>query len=301
MASIVILGHGGFDQASTQYAGEVLIPPATTLRFFSDAGQPLALPAMASASGELISDYSRVVDVWSHFKEDEQPIPAGWVTYNYQLHPDDTQDEYDIAESLNWGATVLHVAPGGAPQLLCTGTADTCPTPALRVQQAEFEKGNGAAVPDDRWSHHCTGILGQNAGNDIIWMACSGFMRPTPELSGFETSQSMGPGTAQALWSPTDADWDAVNEINKQTIKDADDGDTLQVYAGGLLLLVGPNHGAREVDYVRRQTDLEYGDLTVVKGGTFSTGKLKISGITAKQSVVEAALEQISDKKVSFE
>ena len=45
MASIVILGHGGFNQAGTQYPPEVLVPPETTLRCFSDAGQPLSLPS----------------------------------------------------------------------------------------------------------------------------------------------------------------------------------------------------------------------------------------------------------------
>jgi hypothetical protein len=303
MASIVILGHGGFDQASTEYPPVVLVPPATTLRFFSDAGQPLAIPAKASTSdpSKGISDYDAVVNVWEHFKEGEAPIPAGWVTYNYELAPDDTEEEYNLGRSLDWGATVVSVAPGGANMRLCNGTADTCPTPALRVQQQEFEKGTGQAVDAERWNHHCTGVLGQQAGNDIIWMACSGFMRATPELSAFETGASFGPGTQQAIWSPDDAAWGQVNEINRQTIKDAEDGDTLPLYVGGVLALVGSGHPAQVVDYVRRQTDLEYGDLTVTKGGTFGSGKLTITGVMGKQSIVEAALEEISDKKVKFE
>ena len=88
MAQIVFLGHGGFDPDSGTYPGEVLIPPDTTLRFFSDAGQALVLPATGGNS-----DYNKVVNVWEHFHEDEQPIPARWVTYNYGLSPEDTEEE----------------------------------------------------------------------------------------------------------------------------------------------------------------------------------------------------------------
>lgn len=295
MASIVILGHGGFDQVAAGFPGEVLVPPDTTLRFFSDAGQPLLLPAKDGRS-----DYDKVVNVWDHYREQDKPLPARWVTYNFELAPDDTQEEYDLGQSLDWGATVVAVPPGGGDLRLCTGTADTCPTPALNVQQQQFEAGTGEAVPEDRWNHHCTGILGQYAGNDIIWMACTGFIRATPQLGSFETSPSYGPASSRADWTPTDADWDSINAKNQQTIKDADDGATLPVYAGGLLLVVGDAHDRWVVDYVRRQQDLEYGDLTVTKGGTFSSGRFEITGISAKQSVVEAALQQVSDKKIVF-
>jgi hypothetical protein len=51
---------------------------------------------------------------------------------------------------------------------------------------------------------------------------------------------------------------------------------------------------------VRRQGDQESGQVKITKGGAFSKGALAVSGISAKRSLVEQALEAISDKKVSF-
>jgi hypothetical protein len=144
MGTYVFLGHGGFDPASDVGPPEVLVPPGTTLRFFSDAGQALVLPA-----DDGNTDYTKVVDVWAHFQEDQAPIPERWVTYNYRLSPEDTQEERDLALSLDWGATVITLPEGADKFYLCTGDEDTCPTPALNVQQQDFEKsgerGRGSA------------------------------------------------------------------------------------------------------------------------------------------------------------
>lgn len=298
MASIVFLGHGGFDQNSGSYPGEVLVPPGTTLRYFSDAGQPLVLPAV---SGE--SDYNTVVNVWEHFHEDESPIPERWVTYNYGLWPEDTEAERTLALSLDWGATVETLPAGSSPWFLCQGDETTCPTPALNVQQREYEQtGEGDPVEDDRWNHHCDGILGTHAGNDLVWIACTSFMRATPELPPTMTAGYSGPGASDVSdWVPDDEAWQVILDKNRDNIKAVDDDADIAVVAGGVLVLIGGGHSRRAGDYVARQADVEEGNINVEKGGTFSKGKLTVTGISAKQDAVRQTIEQFSDKKVVFE
>ncbi len=297
MGSFVFLGHGGFNPASGTYPGEVLVPTRTTLRFFSDAGQALVLPAAAGAS-----DYNKVVNVWEHFHEDEAPIPERWVTYNYGLYPEDTEEERQLALSLNWGASVVTLPAGSAPQFLCQGTADSCPTPALNVQQRTFEEtGEGEAVPDDRWNHTCDGILGQYAGNDLVWIACTSFMVRTPELPPTMTADYSGPGASDVSnWVPDDAAWDEINRLNQQNVKATEDGGRVAVVAGGLLVLIGDGHSRRAGDYVNRQGDKEEGILQVEKGGTLSRGSIEVTGITRKQEEVRTTIGQFSDKRVRF-
>ncbi len=304
MATIVFLGHGGFDPAGGKYPPEVLVPPGTTLRFFSDAGQPLVLPAYKADTGEVISDYNKVVNVWDHFKEDESPIPARWVTYNYRLSPEDTDEERDLANKLEWGAQIVTLPEGSDKFYLCTGTPETCPTPALNVQQRAYDNdGTGSPVPAERWEHDCTGILGTHAGNDLIWCACTSIRLDDDtrrELPLTMTSGSAGPGYDVSDWYPTDADWAAIVALNQQNVKDTDDGDVVPISAGGVLVLIGRGHMTKAVEYVTRQADLEEGQITVTKGGTFSKGSLEITGISAKQSEVQMTIEEFSDKEVVF-
>lgn len=296
MSSFVFLGHGGFDPESGSYPGEILVPTGTTLRFFSDAGQALVLPASDGAS-----DYNKVVNVWEHFHEEESPIPERWVTYNYGLYPEDTEEERTLAMSLDWGATVVTLPAGSSPQYLCMGTADTCPTPALNVQQRAFESGEGEEVPAERWNHNCAGILGQYAGNDLVWIACTSFMVSTPELPPTMTADYSGPGAADVSdWVPDDAAWDEINQLNQRNVKTTDDGDQVAIVAGGLLVLIGDGHSRRAGDYVNRQGDKEEGILEVAKGGTFSRGSIEVSGISAKQDLVRTTIGEFSDKKVTF-
>jgi hypothetical protein len=304
MGTIIVLGHGYFDPAGGGYPPEVLIPPDTSLRFFSDAGQPLVLPAYRNDAGEVISDYNKVVNVWEHFKEDESPIPPRWVTYNFRLSPEDSDEDRELAGKLPWGADVVTLPEGADKFYLCTGTPDTCPTPALNVQQQDYEqRGVGSPVPDDRWHHHCKGILATHAGNDLIWCACTSIRldaETRAELPLTMTSGSAGPGMDVAGWYPTDADWSSIIERNRQNVKDTPDGEVVPVSAGGVLVLIGRDHAVRPVEYVRRQGDLEEGQITVNKGGFADKGTLEISGISAKQSEVQMTIEQFSDKEIVF-
>ena len=51
MTTYVILGHGGFNPEAEQYPPEILVPRDTTMKFWSDAGQVLMLPATTLEGG----------------------------------------------------------------------------------------------------------------------------------------------------------------------------------------------------------------------------------------------------------
>jgi hypothetical protein len=101
-------------------------------------------------------------------------------------------------------------------------------------------------------------------------------------------------------WQPDDAALERITTKNGENVKAAGDGSSISVWSGGLLTLIGDGHLGEAQVYVRRQGDQESGQVKITKGGAFSKGALAVSGISAKRSLVEQALEAISDKKVSF-
>ncbi len=341
MGRVVFLGHGGFDPTSGSDVAVVLVPPGTSLKFFSDAGQALTLPTDDGGG----SDYTKVVKVWDHFKEAEAPIAEKGVTYNFRLSPETKEEERELALSLDWGAEVITLPQGSDKFYLCTGTVATCPTPKLNVaadrhnelvakgdpavqafkkwldgagsfpaEIAEFESRLADipaeyfqyvadGVPDERWNHHCEGILGKHAGNELNWVACTSFVRATPgrdQLPTLVTSDSPGPAARGLDWQPTPATFKAVREANSQKVKSTADGGTLPIVAGGTVVLIGGSHEGGPAEWVRNQPDIEEGMLTVTKGGAFSAGKLEVTGISAKQALVTSEIGEFSDKKVTF-
>ena len=137
MARLVVLGHGGFSRGSF----ETLVPPNTTLKFFSDAGSNLELPAN-KVGDDLVFDYAKVADVLSHYKETESPLQAGAVVYNMLLQKVDPAEQ-KIAEDLDkagkWGGEML-LNPTGANWNLCNGDEKTCPTPKLNVARSRHDE-----------------------------------------------------------------------------------------------------------------------------------------------------------------
>jgi hypothetical protein len=339
MSRIVFLGHGGFDPTSGSDTAVVLVPPGTSLKFFSDAGQVLELPAK---DGD--TDYNKVVKVWDHFKEAEAPIAEKGVTYNFSLLPEDSQDERDLALSLDWGAQVITLPDGAANFYMCTGTPETCPTPKLNVVAARHDElvARGAAavkafkewlanatlgdvpaeitdfmprlvdvpveqyeyvadgVPEGRWKHHCGGILDKHAGNELYWVACTSFTVAAPELSVLDTGAALGPGVSAVGWSPDASAFQVIRDKNAENVKGTDAGGTVSVVAGGNVVLIGEDHAAFPADYVRLQADIQEGQITVTKGGAFSKGGLEVKGITTKQALVKSEIGEFSDKKVTF-
>src|ERR1700722_2392191 len=105
MTKYILVGHGGFDQTSGSDVSQVLVPPATKLQFFSDAGQALVLPR---------ADYDTVAaNIWDQLKEVEPPIQAKGVTYNYELTPDTTEAHRTSALSANWGGGEVRFVSDG--------------------------------------------------------------------------------------------------------------------------------------------------------------------------------------------
>jgi hypothetical protein len=196
MARVVILGHGGFRQGDI----EVLVPPNTSVTFYSDAGSNLTLPAIATApmgSGWVEGvnckfDYEKVRNVLDNFKSDKTVIGGG-VVYNFHLQPASAESRA-IAENLDWGGEL--VTPPSGEMKLCTGTAATCPTPALRKQMDDHVNGVEGAedVPDERWSHSCDGLLAEYEGSEIFWVSCTGFSFTDPAIPPELVAPTDGPG-----------------------------------------------------------------------------------------------------------
>jgi hypothetical protein len=339
MGRVVFLGHGGFDPTTGSDVAVVLVPPGTSLKFFSDAGQALLLPT-ADKGG---SDYKKVVKVWDHFKEAEKPVGAKGVTYNFSLSPETLQKERDLAMSLDWGAEVVTLPGDSKDFYLCTGTAQSCPTPKLNVAEDRHSElvamGDAAVgafkdmlaagsrelppelagfkarlddvepdhfqyvadgVPDDRWNHHCNGILTKHAGNELYWVACTSFMVETPDMPTLVTSDSPGPAARSLNWQPTADSLKDVRKANAAKVKATDNGGTLPLVAGGTVVLIGAEHAGGPAEWVRNQPDIEEGQLTVKKGGAFSKGAIEVQGISAKQALVTSEIGEFSDKKVTF-
>jgi hypothetical protein len=250
------------------------------------------------------------VKVWDHFKEAEKPIPAGGVTYNFSLSPDTHQRERDIAKLLDWGADVVTLAESSGDFEMCTGTADTCPTPKLNVAkrlhdelQAKGEAavsgfqqwvGGNAPMPDDlkdletrmrrdlpddfrwfryvedgvppeRWNHDCDGILGQFAGHELFWMACTGVVG-TPdvqELPSLESAHASGPGVPDYSEAEPNDEWLAeIKQLNSKNLQEAASGNGKAALAvGGQVVLIGAKQDAYPGDYVRAQADRAEGLL----------------------------------------
>jgi hypothetical protein len=165
------------------------------------------------------------------------------------------------------------------------------------VEQYEYVADG---VPEGRWKHHCDGILDKHAGNELFWVACTSFMVAAPELGVLDTATAVGPGFSVVDWKPDGSAFQKIRDKNAEKVKGTDAGGTVSVVAGGNVVLIGEDHAAFPADYVRRQTDIEEGQITVTKGGAFSKGGLEVKGITAKQALVKSEIGEFSDKKVTF-
>jgi hypothetical protein len=292
MTTYVLVGHGGFSPSGGGYPPEVLLPPNTTVRFFSEAGQALAVPAVGSDADFV----GQIAPAWKQLKDRTEASPAQGVVYNLSLSPLDSPEEMDAAADADWnGANTVQV---NQEAWLCEGTADTCPTPQLNVRKQT------ETIPDDRWHHHCEGILGVygGKGNEIHWIACTSFDVVRHDLPPLITADEAGPGqTIAPDWIP---DNDAMREIigrNRQNIKAVEDGGEAGVAVGGALVIIGAEHSAEAASYIKRQNDMEEGILTVTKGGAFSKGGMEVKGISpAKQELVRLSIEEFSKKKVTF-
>jgi hypothetical protein len=101
-------------------------------------------------------------------------------------------------------------------------------------------------------------------------------------------------------WQPDDAALDQITQRNSAAVKATAGGNTVSIEAGGLLVLIGDQHDQKALVYVLRQQGHELGTVLVTKGGAFSKGELQVTGITSQKTLVNTALEAISDKKVIF-
>ncbi len=99
-------------------------------------------------------------------------------------------------------------------------------------------------------------------------------------------------------WAPSDADLEAVAQVNQPYLKGLDEDAPGDWEVGGFLVLLGGGHGY--TDWVRQQPDYAAGTFTV-KRATFGAGKVVFTGVpSAHQGTITAAVERFSDKAVEF-
>lgn len=293
MTTYIFLGHGTFDQTGTAgFPTEVLIPTDTTVKFFSDAGQVLTLPAVGDNT-----NYSKVAPAWQQLKDQGPGLTATMQTYNFSLTPEDHDAEREAIKNANWNGATPITLPSGR-QYLCQGTPETCPTPALLTNPTEEALSN-----PDRWKHKCTGILGQYGGsnNELHWAACTSFTIDRQDLPSLLTADATGPGLKDNTnWTPDADAFDEIKQLNQENLNATAPGGSAGIAAGGQIVLIGSGHDNDHGDYVRRQKDKEEGQITVTKAGAFGPSRLDVKGITAKRALVEGKIGEISDKAVKF-
>jgi hypothetical protein len=162
--------------------------------------------------------------------------------------------------------------------------------PRLADVPANLHRYVADGVLDDRWKHHCDGILHKfgGGGNEILWLACSSISVRVPgrrQMPTLATAAKSGPGTESVEdWVPDNAAYVEIRELNAKNVKDTENKGTISIVAGGAVVLIGPGHKRRPGDYVGRQNDVEEGQITVTKGGAVSKGEIKVNGISAKSS-----------------
>jgi hypothetical protein len=296
MTTYVILGHGGFDPESDRYPKETLVPQDTTLKFWSEAGQALTLPATGGNT-----NYAKVAPAFNQLKEAQPSLGPTKSTYNYALYPEDHEAEKQGARAADWqGAQLIMVDSG--KRFLCQDTEGKCPTPDLLNSTDE-----SVLTDPQRWIHHCDGILGEYGGgnNEINWVACTSFEIEIQELPAMTTVSATGPGFKDNKdWEPDDEALEEASALNKRNIKSTDGGKTIGVVVGGKMVLIGEGHDNDHGDYVRRQPDLEEGEIEVTKSSIFTKGKgtLELRGIkvAAHRNQIRDMLNEFSEKDVIF-
>jgi hypothetical protein len=336
MTKHVVIGHGGFNPESGSYPPEILVGEGTTLQFFSEAGQALVLPTAKGDYGKVADMWEQVAaegapikgkgvaynykltpDRTEKHRESAEAADWGSGTEVYYLKKG---AEYLCEGSSSTCPTpVLNVAASRHDELLAKGDAAVQAFKkwmdgegSFPEEIADFEarladlppnylEYVADGVPDERWQHHCDGVLGNFKGDEIFWMACTSIMVDTPEMPALDLADQAGPGLSDSsAWVPSKSDKKEIRELNAKNLKATPDGGHVSVAAGGDLVIIGADHNDDVNAYLRRQKDLEQGQITLTKGGAFSHGRLELTGISAKQDLVEKEIGEVSDKKVKF-
>lgn len=122
---------------------------------------------------------------------------------------------------------------------------------------------------------------------------------------GADRSDDDGPEVVELRWDQID--WTFVTGVNKQSVKDLGEGDSLPFWQAREGLLIGnyfPENYRRIFEEAAGATEADgnqpHGQLTMEeKGGTFSSGKLSVTGYYEQDSF-KASIREFSDKKITF-
>jgi hypothetical protein len=95
MSTYVLVGHGVFSPSAGGYPPQVLLPPNTTVKFYSEAGQALAIPT----KDDVGSFVEEIAPAWKQLKERTEASPSQGVVYNLTLRSLDSPEEIDAANA----------------------------------------------------------------------------------------------------------------------------------------------------------------------------------------------------------
>lgn len=301
MARVVLIGHGGYIPQAGGYPGEILVPPGTTLKFYAEAGEALKLPLKDGPGGKRVLDHEKFQGPWDHLQDEGSPLGERQVTYNFQLQPERSDAEVEAMGQIDWGGQMLTPPLGGDAYFLCKGSEDTCPTPALLVQQRKHDAGeegeDGSPVPavaDDRWSHRCDGILGIYAGNELHWVACSSIVLDDATKSEMPVTMTAQTGLGTADDREHGELLGDTRLLNADALSSATPGTPIPIAVGGGVFLIGSRHLAQAADFLRQVQEAQgigEGQLTVAGGGAITITGISESG---HQELIRMELAEIA-------
>ncbi|MDE3203754.1 MAG: hypothetical protein KGQ66_05990 [Acidobacteriota bacterium] len=96
-------------------------------------------------------------------------------------------------------------------------------------------------------------------------------------------------------------DFDAVAEINRQTLKDLADGASTEYWSAQKYVLIGPNHPQGYYELFEEEGATFYhGTVTIEKGGLTDPGSLTFSGVGGGRGELEEHISGFSKKRVLY-
>lgn len=330
----VILGHGGFSPADGAKMEVCALSAGTTLQYYADTGQSLVVTKqLLDDFSKMSQPWPPINDTGVTYNLGLEPLTDG--QRQSLVDPNNDWGGHTLLlVGSNLGAKpqlctgnettcpkdprMITGAVAGPREHTCDGILGVYKGQELHWIACTVTEGFDAttqgAVDTARGDALGESFLGTNPDDAVanaLQMAQvdpAGFEKWFDALSQGEKDVLLrDPGiyawdqgrATTAEWYPSDADLQAVADVNQRYVKDLDEDTDASWEIGGFLLLLGDQHGYH--DWVRQQQDYARGTFQVARA-TFGAGKLVFTGVPpAHEGTIKSMVEQFSDKSVKFE
>jgi hypothetical protein len=304
----VLFGHGAIVQKGLEggraaqekgYPPEILVPPMTFLKFYSEVGQPIQLPLTDGDTPVL--DHEKFKVPWAQLSTTDGDLGVGDPVPNFLLMAEKSKAEYDAMKTFDWGMEAVSPGVGEEGWYLCTCTCTDpddprmCPTPDLFKQDGKYPQGEGDyGAMSEALKHKCDGILGRYGGNELHWVACTlvAFsdaeqMQDMPVLTTAQTGVGLDPAQLNDIR-------EAIG-TSKEILASLGDGQVVNFAVGTddtgkpetACVLLGDEHDPKVNDYVRGRSTIWDGQLRN------SGGKFVVSGPAGKPQELLDSLAKV--------